>query len=137
MIRHVLIYGAALGTLAVLTQALELGHALHALPSSVFGLAVALLFAGLGIWLGTRLVPRTRTVPFVRNDKAMAALGITARECEVLEHLARGSSNKLIARALEISPNTVKTHIARLFEKLEAGNRTEAIHKARSLELLP
>jgi DNA-binding CsgD family transcriptional regulator len=55
----------------------------------------------------------------------------------VLALLAKGSSNKLIARALGISPNTVKTHVARLFEKLEAQSRTEAIHKARALDLLP
>lgn len=137
MTRLILSYGGALAALALLAQWMDWRFATHAWSTSTYGLAVALLFAGLGIWLGTRLVPRPRTVPFVRNDKALAALGITARECEVLELLARGRSNKLIARALDISPNTVKTHVARLFEKLEAANRTEAIDKARGLELLP
>ena len=131
-----MIYGAALAALAFLAEALELGHALHALPTSLFVLGVALLFAGLGVWLGTRLVPRQRSSPFVRNAAALAALGVSQREYEVLELLAEGASNKLIARRLAISPNTVKTHLARLFEKLEARSRTQAIHKARSLELL-
>lgn len=131
-----MIYGAALAALAFLAEALELGYALHALPTSLFVLAVALLFAGLGVWLGTRLVPRQRSSPFVRNAAALAALGVSQREYEVLELLAEGASNKLIARRLAISPNTVKTHLARLFEKLEARSRTQAIHKARSLELL-
>ena len=56
---------------------------------------------------------------------------------EVLDLLASGAANKVIARRLGISPNTVKTHVARLFEKLEAANRTEAIHKALALDILP
>ncbi|MBX9643921.1 MAG: response regulator transcription factor [Novosphingobium sp.] len=81
---------------------------------------------------------RARAGPgFVRNDKALAALGISPRECEVLELLAEGASNKVIARRLDISPNTVKTHAARLFEKLEAQSRTQAVRKARELDLLP
>jgi DNA-binding CsgD family transcriptional regulator len=137
MTRLIVTYGAALAVLALLAQWLDWRLASQAWTAPVYGLAVALLFAALGVWLGLRLVPRPRTVPFVRNDKAMAALGISARECEVLELLAKGSPNKLIARALGISPNTVKTHVARLFEKLEAQSRTEAIHKARQLDLLP
>lgn len=137
MIRHVLIYGAALAGLALLAEALELGHAVSAVPTSLFVLGVALLFAGFGIWLGTRLVPRRRSEPFVRNDKALAALGISPRECEVLALLAEGHANKTIARRLAISPNTVKTHCARLFEKLDANTRTQLVRKARELELLP
>lgn len=137
MIRLIVTYGAALALLALLAQWLDWRLASRAWSTPTYGLAVALLFAGLGVWLGTRLVPRARTVPFVRNDKALAALGISARECEVLELLAKGSPNKVIARTLGISPNTVKTHLARLFEKLEAQSRTEAIHKARALDLLP
>ena len=137
MVRHVMIYGAALAALALMAEGLELGNALHALPTSLFVLGVALLFAGLGVWLGTRLVPGHRSNTFQRNAAALAALGVSPRECEVLELLAEGASNKLIARRLAISPNTVKTHVARLFEKLEASSRTQAIHHARGLELLP
>jgi len=137
MARLILIYGAVLALLALLAEALEMGHALNAIPTSLFVLGVALLFAGLGVWLGIRLVPRPRGASFVRNDKALAALGISPRECEVLELLAEGASNKVIARRLAISPNTVKTHAARLFEKLEAQSRTQAVRKARELHLLP
>ena len=54
----------------------------------------------------------------------------------MLELLAAGAANKEIARALDISPNTVKTHIANLFQKLEAQRRTQAIQKARELRLI-
>lgn len=137
MLRHVLLYGSVLALLALGAEALELGHALDLVPTSVFILAVAVLFAALGIWLGTRLVPRPRPVPFARNVKALTALGISPREGEVLDLLAEGASNKVIARRLAISPNTVKTHVARLFEKLEVQSRTQALRKARELDLVP
>ena len=65
------------------------------------------------------------------------SLGLTGQEMKVLEKLAEGQSNKEIARILGLSPNTVKTHIANLFAKLEVARRTEAVAKARDLHLIP
>ncbi len=137
MARLILTYGTALAALALLVEWMDWRHQTQAWSTSLYGLCVALLFAALGVWLGTRLVPHPRGPGFVRNDKALAALGISPRECEVLDLLAEGASNKLIARRLAISPNTVKTHASRLFEKLEASNRTQLVRKARELDLLP
>ncbi len=50
--------------------------------------------------------------------------------------LASGQSNKELARTLGISPNTVKTHIGRVFEKLEVQKRVAAIEKARWLAII-
>jgi DNA-binding CsgD family transcriptional regulator len=61
---------------------------------------------------------------------------LTAREREVLAMIGQGSSNKRIARALEISPETVKTHVKHIFLKLAVGTRTEAVFRAVSLDLL-
>ena len=55
----------------------------------------------------------------------------------VLERLASGQSNKALARALGLSPNTIKTHLANLFAKLGAATRTEAVTRARELDLIP
>ena len=137
MIRVILPYGAALAALALLVEWMDFRHATRAWSTSFYVMFVALLFAGLGIWLGNRLTARARTGPFARNQAALASLGISPRECEVLDLLAEGHSNKVIARRLAISPNTVKTHLARLFEKLEAQSRTQAIAKDRSLDLVP
>jgi DNA-binding CsgD family transcriptional regulator len=52
---------------------------------------------------------------------------LTAREREVLALVAAGTSNKGIARELQVSPNTVKFHIAAIFEKLDAATRAEAV----------
>lgn len=137
MLRFALIYGAALAALVFLLAWLDNKHLVRAWTTELYILCIALLFAILGAWIGSRLTARPRPEHFARNDRALAALAISARECEVLDLLAEGCSNKLIARRLNISPNTVKTHVSRLFEKLEAGSRVEAIAKARSLAILP
>lgn len=92
-------------------------------------LLVAALFLGLGLWLGFAVW--NRPVPPPGNPAAVASLGLTPREAEVLALLAAGKANKEIARALGVSPNTVKTHLARLYEKLGATSRTAAIAQAR------
>ena len=137
MKRIVIGYGLALAALALLVEWMDWRHQSQEWSTSFYVLCVALLFAALGIWLGNRLTPRPRITPFERNAAALASLGISAREVEVLDLLAQGHANKVIARRLDISPNTVKTHVSHLFEKLEAANRTQAIAKARTLDLLP
>jgi DNA-binding CsgD family transcriptional regulator len=61
---------------------------------------------------------------------------LTARERDVLAMISQGCSNKHIARTLEISPETVKSHVKHIFFKLAVGTRTEAVFRAVSLELL-
>jgi len=130
-------YGAALAGFAFLLDWLDYRRIVRGQPTEIYVGAVALLFTVLGIWLGNRLTAPAPAARAERNDKAVAYLGISPRELEVLELLAAGLSNKQIARRLNVSPNTVKTHVGRLFEKLAATRRTEAIHKARELAILP
>lgn len=132
-----ILYGLALAGGALLLEWLDHKHAVREWSTELYIGAVAVLFVALGIWVGNRLTARRHGPVFERNVAAIRSLGISDRECEVLDLLASGAANKVIARRLGISPNTVKTHVARLFEKLEAQNRTEAIHKARALDILP
>jgi DNA-binding NarL/FixJ family response regulator len=134
--RTIILYGSALAALAFVLEWLDYKHAVHAWSTEFYIACIAVVFVVLGIWVGNRLTARPREA-FARNDAAIASLGISARECEVLDMLAAGHANKVIARRLDISPNTVKTHVARLFEKLEVASRTQAISKARSLDILP
>lgn len=136
MVRPILLYGVALAAAAFLLEWLNYKHAVHRWSTEFYILCIAVLFVLLGIWVGNRLTAKPRE-RFVRNDAAIAALGISARECEVLEMLAAGHANKVIARRLDISPNTVKTHLARLYEKLAVASRTQAVQKARTLDILP
>ena len=93
-------------------------------------------FLALGIYIGMRVVKTPAPLPFDGNPQAQAALGISPRELSVLAEIVAGRSNKEIARQLNVSPNTVKTHVARLFEKLGAKRRTDAIAKARELGIV-
>ena len=61
---------------------------------------------------------------------------LTDRELEILGEVARGFTNKVIGINLNISNRTVQGHIARIFEKLQANSRTEAVMRAISLGLL-
>ena len=93
-------------------------------------------FLALGIYIGVRVVGARNPTPFDGNPQAQVSLGISPRELAVLTEIAAGRSNKEIARQLDVSPNTVKTHVARLFEKLGAKRRTDAIAKARELGIV-
>ena len=137
MWKRVVLYGLvlSLGTLAL--QWLDYQRLARVHSGDVYTFLVAAGFLALGLAVGARAMrapPRPDT--FDGNPKAQAALGISARELEVLEALAAGRSNKEIAIKLDVSPNTVKTHVARLFEKLGAKRRTDAINKARELGIL-
>lgn len=136
MLRTILIYGALLAAGAFGLQWLQYRYLVRAYPLELYLALIAVAFMGLGLWVGARLFRRPQPAPFETNTRAQETLGISERELEVLELLAAGRSNKEIAHRLEVSPNTVKTHIARLFEKLEVRRRTEAIVKARELGVI-
>ena len=77
------------------------------------------------------------TGPFERDETRLQQLGITPRELEILEAIAAGLSNREIAERLFVSENTVKTHTARLFDKLSARRRTQAVQLAKEAGLIP
>ena len=136
MLRTILIYGVLLAALAVGLQWLEFQYVVRTHATETYVVLIAIAFLGLGLWAGSRLFRRAPPGEFAGNPQVQATLGISDRELEVLELLAAGQSNKEIARQLDLSPNTVKTHIAKLFEKLEVRRRTEAILRARELGMI-
>ncbi|MFZ4689723.1 MAG: response regulator transcription factor [Polymorphobacter sp.] len=135
MARQAVIYGALLAAGMLALQWLDYQRLARVYPGALYITLVALVFLGLGVWLGVRVL-RPRPRPFDGNPQALAALGISQRELAVLHELAAGRSNKEIAAELGVSPNTVKTHVARLFEKLGARRRTDAINRARELGIM-
>lgn len=137
MVRQAVLYGLALAAVALLLDWLDYTHAMRLRSTEVYVVCVAVLFVALGIWVGHRLTPSPRPATFVTNTAALDSLGISSREAEVLALIAAGHSNKVVARLLAISPNTVKTHLAHLFEKLDVASRTQAVDRARSLDILP
>ena len=138
MARLVILYAIALALAVAALEWLEYRYVTRAFSTEIYIVLLAAGFAGLGLWAGHRLTTPPRTdAGFERNDAAVRSLGLTPRECEILGLLASGRSTKEIARQLEISPNTAKTHLARIYEKLAVQRRTQAIHKARELALIP
>jgi DNA-binding NarL/FixJ family response regulator len=137
MARTVILYALALALAVAALQWLEHRFVMRAFSFEIYVALVAAGFVALGLWAGMRLTPRPAGTVFERNEAAIRSIGLTSREFEILELLASGQSNKELARTLGISPNTVKTHVARLYEKLEVANRIGAIEKARWLALIP
>ncbi|HMM65682.1 MAG TPA: response regulator transcription factor [Dokdonella sp.] len=129
-------YGALLATGTVALQWLDYQRLARSHWDDVYVFLVAIAFLGLGTVLGARLFGAAKPATGDGNPRALAELGISPRELMVLREIAAGYSNKEIARRLDVSPNTVKTHVARLFEKLGARRRTEAINRARELGIV-
>jgi len=147
MRKQVLIFGLVGGVLITLLQLTEFHFIVLEHSVAIYGVLIAILFAGAGIWFGTRLLaPRERIVEIpipidpasdpALDDSARERLGITPREMEVLQLVARGLSNREIGEALFVSENTVKTHCSRAFDKLGARRRTEAVKRSKELGLL-
>ena len=122
---------------ALLLEWLEVQYLLKRFSTEIYIVILCGLFTGLGIWIGQRLARRARTEPFELNSEALTYLGISERECDVLTLLAAGHSNQEIADRLFVSPNTVKTHLQNLYQKLDVARRGQAVQKARSLQLVP
>ena len=137
MARTIILYALALALAAAALEWLRWRYLAHAFSTEIYIAILALGFVALGIWAGGKLTPAPRPADFIRNDAAIRSLGLSPRECEILAMLASGQSNKALARSLGISPNTIKTHVGRVYEKLEVANRVQAIEKARWLALIP
>ena len=145
---HTLIYGLCGGVLIVALRLIEFRFLVVEHSLEIYGGLIALLFAALGIWLGLKLtrkeevvvvkeVPVPSNQPFALNEERLKLLGITRRELEILELMAHGLSNREIADKLFVSENTVKTHSSRLFDKLSARRRTQAVQIGKEMGLIP
>jgi len=147
-VRDILLYGLCGGLLIAVLKLTEYRFLVVAHSVEIYVALVAALFAGLGIWLGLTLtrkkpamiireIPAQAAGPFVADETRVSQLGITARELEILGLIATGLSNREIAARLFVSENTVKTHSSRLFDKLGAKRRTQAVQIGKTARLIP
>ena len=152
MRKAVVVYGVAGGLLiaalrTIQYQALIVDHSIE-----IYGALVAALFAGAGIWVGLTLTSRREVVvvkevvvpaavpatePFAINEARVRELGLTPRELEILQLIARGMSTKEMASTLFVSDNTVKTHTGRVLDKLGVNRRIKAVETGRALGIIP
>lgn len=147
-VRDILLYGVCGGVLIAVLKLTEYRFLVVEHSVEIYGALVAALFAGLGIWLGRTLTSKKATMiikevpvrvagPFVADETRVSQLGITPRELEILGLIATGLSNREIADRLFVSENTVKTHSSRVFDKLGAKRRTQAVQLGKEFGLLP
>src|SRR5476649_1203781 len=145
-----IIYGISLALLLLLLKWLELRFIIFDHALEIYIGFIAVIFTALGIWLALKLSkPKIETIVvekevyvsrnenFVLDTALVAQLDLSKRELEILGLLAQGHSNQEIAATLFVSLSTVKTHIQNLFEKLDVKRRTQAVEKAKRLNLIP
>jgi two-component system, NarL family, response regulator LiaR len=146
-VRDILLYSVCGGGLIAVLKLTEYRFLVVEHSVEIYAALVAALFAGLGIWPGLTLtkepamiikeIPAQAADPFVADETRVSQLGITARELEILGLIATGLSNREIAGRLFVSENTVKTHSSRLFDKLGAKRRTQAVQIGKTARLIP
>lgn len=145
---HTIIYGLSGGALIAALKMIEFRFLVIEHSIEIYGGLIAALFAGVGIWLGLKLTRKKEILvvkevmvptpgPFTLNEQRLKLLGVTKRELEILELIAQGLSNREIAEKLFVSENTVKTHSSRLFDKLGAKRRTQAVQIGKDMGLIP
>ena len=143
-----LIYGVCGGLLILALKLIEYRFLVVEHSVEIYGGLIALVFALLGGWLGLKLTKKKEVIvlkevlvsgaaPFVLNEPRLRELSITPRELEILNLIANGLSNREIAEKLFVSENTVKTHSRRLFDKLSAKRRTQAVQIGKEFGLIP
>jgi DNA-binding CsgD family transcriptional regulator len=147
MKKTIIIYGLCGGVMILLLRLVEYRFLVIEHSVEIYGGLIAALFTSLGIWLGLKLTKKKEiiierevvvpTQPFVLNEGRLRELSITPRELEILDLIARGLSNREIAEKLFVSESTVKTHSSRLFDKLNARRRTQAVQIGKELGLIP
>lgn len=143
----VFLYAAALSALLFLLKWLELKFIIINHSLDIYIGAIALIFTVLGIWLARQLtkprieviikeVYKERKQDFIPNHTEIERLGLSKREMEVLILMAQGCSNQEIAGKLYLSLHTIKTHVSRIFEKMNVKRRTQAIERAQKTGLI-
>jgi DNA-binding CsgD family transcriptional regulator len=140
-------YSICLALLLFLLKWLELRFTLFNHSFEIYIGSIAVIFTALGIWLALKLSkPKMVTVVvekevFVNRNVPDTALisqmELSKRELKILTLLAQGHSNQEIAATIFVSLSTVKSHLQNIFEKLAVKRRTQAVEKAKRLNLIP
>src|SRR5271165_1746266 len=150
--KHIFLYGIIGGILVAALRWSEYRFLVIDHSIEIYSALIAATFAAVGIWLGLKLtrkqerivvkevqvtVPGPVAGPFCPKESKKEKMGDTPKEKEILELMAQGMSNREIAEKLFVSENTVKTHSSRVFDKLGARRRTQAVQLGRDFGLLP
>lgn len=136
MKRTVLIFAALITALLVLFKLSKYAYASGDASIETIIALIAVVFFFVGVYLNKNSLPEIPTRNNGLDNNKVAASGISKREYEVLKEIALGLSNKEIGDKLFLSESTIKTHVSNLFVKLNAKRRTQAIQKAKEMQLI-
>lgn len=97
---------------------------------------VAIVFLSIGLYINKKRNVSKPIEEQPTNPEKIKELGISDREYEVLLEISNGLSNKEIGEKLFVSESTIKTHVSNLLVKLDAKRRTQAIQRAKELQII-
>lgn len=135
-----LFYGLLIFALLMLFQLSKfwLFNTEHA--NEIFTIIIAIVSIVIGIYFGNkRSAPKQKVLvkaPVELDLSMVKTLNISEREYEVLELISQGFSNKEIGEKLFLSESTIKTHVSNLLLKLDAKRRTQAVNRAKDLNII-
>ncbi len=138
MKKTVFIFSALIVALLILFQISKYSYINGDVAIETIISVIAVIFLGIGLYINKssskKHIPRNNNIV---DQNKISALGISKREYEVLLEIAKGFSNKEIGEKLFVTESTVKTHVSNILLKLEAKRRTQAIQKAKELQIIP
>ena len=136
MRKTILVFGLLILALLILFQLSKYSLIFGTLAFEYVIAAIAIVFFVIGVIIQQKTHKPVHKIKEINHEK-IKEIGLSLREYEVLCEIANGLSNKEIANKLFISESTIKTHVSNILLKLDAKRRTEAINKAKSLQILP
>ena len=147
--RHIILYSLLMAALVFALKWLQWRFIIVDNSLDIYVGLIALFFTVLGVWVAKQLMKtKVETLVIEKevyivppdklevNETELRRLDLSSREYEVLQLLTKGYSNAEIAAHLFLSISTVKTHVSSLFVKMNVRSRTQAIEKAKRLNII-
>ncbi|MBO6517554.1 MAG: response regulator transcription factor [Bacteroidia bacterium] len=138
--KEILLYGLISFAILSILNASHYTIFLGTNKTEVYISVAAVLLLGIGIYFGYKLVGKSASSEPEENQLSLNrkknSIGLSNRELEVLELMAKGHTNQEIGDALFISLPTVKTHASNIYEKMDVKRRTQAVQKGIDLGLV-
>ena len=136
--KTIVVFSAFIVALLVLFQLSKYTYASGDASIEAIIAVIAIVFFFISIYINKK--SSKKDIPltdFEVDHKKIQELGITKREYEVLVEISKGYSNKEIGEKLFVSESTIKTHVTNILTKLDAQRRTQALQKAKKLQIIP
>lgn len=136
MKKTIVVFGALIIAILVLFQIGKFSINSGSLKTEFILAAIAISFFFIGAFLFRKKSDSSTKEEKIIDKEKINKLGISDREYEVLQLIYKGLSNSEIANQLYVTESTIKTHVSNLLVKLNVKSRTQAIIKAKELQII-